>query len=254
VWYYAAGPMASPTSFTAPMYAFANGQAIGAPYRAPTAPVRVGTLTLEFFAPDEAELTLADSAAVTVKRRPRRGPQTPVLPTPRISLPPNWNGSFTWELEIHRTEAGGFTVHEVTTVVLNGDFFDPLPSPPTPARTRTYDFVGTMDVTYRHQGLIPSLGSCSHSFSGSEAVPSSVTLLVRDDGSYELKAAVSMDLTARGICAVLGRSSPSTKEFPVHFNKARRGNVVSSRIFGHPRDEPSGAGTERMNWHFLATL
>lgn len=63
VWYYSAGTMTSPTTYAGPWLQFAGGQTLTGPYRPPGAPVVVGQLGIEFTAPDQATLTIADASA-----------------------------------------------------------------------------------------------------------------------------------------------------------------------------------------------
>jgi hypothetical protein len=62
VWYFSAGPMASPTRYQGRILQFANGQTIDGPYRPPNTPVEIGTLDIEFTASDAATLTFTESA------------------------------------------------------------------------------------------------------------------------------------------------------------------------------------------------
>src|SRR4051812_36642834 len=59
-WYVADNTMQSATKFSGPLLRFANGQTIGGTYRAPTPPEIVGTITIDFSAPDQATVTLSD--------------------------------------------------------------------------------------------------------------------------------------------------------------------------------------------------
>jgi hypothetical protein len=60
VWYVADALMQSPTHFSAPLLLFANGQTMAGSYHAPTPPAFVGTITVDFSAPDQATVTLSD--------------------------------------------------------------------------------------------------------------------------------------------------------------------------------------------------
>jgi hypothetical protein len=256
VWYYSAGPMASPTSFTAPMYRFANGQAMGAPYRAPGPPVSVGTMTLEFFAPDEAELTLSEAGGVTFKKRPRKGKQKPTLPAPKISLPPEWKGTFTSDLKFD-IATGGFTGHEQIIVELDGRFVEgigSLPGSPGP-KDVSYDFAGTVNITYHRHASHAALGSCSYSLIHSQAAPKGSTLVASEDASYELHIFVALDnFEASGICAVGVQAFPSKTIFHAHVNTIRKGVVSSNAVAGFPPAAPSGSGKQKVWWSFVGTL
>jgi hypothetical protein len=60
VWYVADAMMTTPTRFVAPLLQFANGQTMGGGYHPPTGPRTVGTLLIDFTAPDRATVTLSD--------------------------------------------------------------------------------------------------------------------------------------------------------------------------------------------------
>jgi hypothetical protein len=92
VWYYSSGKMTSPTSYSGTWLRFDNGQRIAGPYRAPSMPMAVGTLSLEFTAPDQATMTFSDALApvgkVAVKgARSRAIATSPEFPV-RSHVPP----------------------------------------------------------------------------------------------------------------------------------------------------------------------
>lgn len=65
VWYYSAGTMSTPTTYSGPWLQFAGGQTLTGAYRPPGVPVVVGQLGIEFTAADQATLTFVDTPAVT---------------------------------------------------------------------------------------------------------------------------------------------------------------------------------------------
>ena len=97
VWYYSAGPMDSPTTYTGPWLQFANGQTLGGPYHPPSAPVTVGQLSVEFTAIDQATVAFTDTTA-TEARALRKGKVidlTREFPTtPSFKPAPEYGGLF----------------------------------------------------------------------------------------------------------------------------------------------------------------
>jgi len=65
VWYYSAGTMTSPTTYSGPWLQFSGGQTLLGPYQPPGTPVEVGQLSLQFTATDQATLTFQDARAAT---------------------------------------------------------------------------------------------------------------------------------------------------------------------------------------------
>ena len=61
VWYFAAGPMSSPSTFHGTVLQFANGQTMGGAYQPPVALPTVATLDLEFTALNKATLTFTSA-------------------------------------------------------------------------------------------------------------------------------------------------------------------------------------------------
>lgn len=78
IWYFSAGPMATPTHYAGDLLQFSGGQTLGGPYHAPRTPDVIGRLTIDFLTPDEADLAFEDPgvgnarAASTGKATPRR--------------------------------------------------------------------------------------------------------------------------------------------------------------------------------------
>jgi hypothetical protein len=66
VWYFSAGPMASPTTYHGDILQFAGGQTMGGAYHPPGSPTKVATLDIEFTAQDEADVTFTGVAAAAV--------------------------------------------------------------------------------------------------------------------------------------------------------------------------------------------
>lgn len=71
IWYLANGTMASPTRFVGAWSQFANGQALGQPYRAPSQiNANAGALTIQFSDAANATLTLPDGRNIGIVRFP----------------------------------------------------------------------------------------------------------------------------------------------------------------------------------------
>ena len=62
-WYLAAGPMTTDRHFESDLMQFSGGQTMSGPYQAPGEPQRVGRMTIDFDAVDQATITLSDGAA-----------------------------------------------------------------------------------------------------------------------------------------------------------------------------------------------
>jgi len=63
LWYFSAGPMASPTSFAGAILQFANGQTMTGSYHPPSAPVKVGDLAVDFTGIDTADFEFTGEVA-----------------------------------------------------------------------------------------------------------------------------------------------------------------------------------------------
>lgn len=71
IWYLANGTMATPTRYVGAWSTFANGQALGQPYRAPTqVNPNAGALTIEFDSATSGTLTLPDGRNIGIVRFP----------------------------------------------------------------------------------------------------------------------------------------------------------------------------------------
>jgi hypothetical protein len=227
VWYYASGVMPSESSFSAPVYRFAGGQAIGTPYRPPGAPVRVGTLSLEFSGTDEAELTIADEPLAA--KRQRGGRLRPTLPPPNVVLPNTWVGAMTMKHRIETASLLGLSYQD-TTIVWAGTWSDPLPA--LRRRGQLYYYTGTAHVTHSSLTRL-DFGSCSTAASLNVAPQSTsgVLLTVYEDGDYELVVDVVFEFSSSGFCVVMGASAPLTLHNSARMTWTRTGNVDHYRIF-----------------------
>lgn len=73
VWYFSAGPMSSPTTYTGTLQQFANGQTLTSAYRPPDPPATIGSLAIAFTAPDAATLTFTGVAPHSGELAPHDG-------------------------------------------------------------------------------------------------------------------------------------------------------------------------------------
>src|SRR4051812_15404121 len=107
-WYVADNTMQSATKFSGPLLRFANGQTMGGTYRAPTPPEIVGSITVDFSAPDRATVTLSDDRPSKAHRNIIILPQyelKPVLPHKAAEM---WVGGF----DHHRVTNFGVLVNK----------------------------------------------------------------------------------------------------------------------------------------------
>ena len=96
VWYFAAGPMSSPTRFEGDWLQFSGGQTMTGPYHPPATPQKVGRLAVEFAARDSATLTFTGIDATKSTRPDTKAPKTIVVAQPQLapqtvsSIPEKW--------------------------------------------------------------------------------------------------------------------------------------------------------------------
>lgn len=232
VWYFSAGPMSSPTTFSSKLLQFANGQTMTGPYRAPSAPVTVGTLGVEFLGLDEAIFTIDETTASPAGRKfAQKGGRTRVLnvkpqftkciPT-RKTWPDRYDGNFSETIDFHDTSNPFLDVHETITITGNLTFEDLLLVPPVnPYRDqcgkpldyeRYYPTAGQITVTYNYASttLIAGGPSCTQSNVGGTtfAYPLDIGdthLDVRADSRYLLALNVpegNLKITVTGSCTL----------------------------------------------------
>ena len=98
LWYFSAGPLTTPTLYSGALLQFANGQTLAGPYKPPGTPVTIGTVTLDFAAPDEATMTLADALGVQdgtpLTKKSKLIQVQPQFKPPTTPLPAAWEGEF----------------------------------------------------------------------------------------------------------------------------------------------------------------
>lgn len=88
VWYFSAGPMATPTTYKGAWLQFANGQTMSGPYHAPSTPIVVGQLEMQFNAEDDLTLTFTDVAAASLDPIPKGVRPKQIVPVKPEFLPP----------------------------------------------------------------------------------------------------------------------------------------------------------------------
>jgi hypothetical protein len=125
IWYFSAGPLATPEHYEGEVLLFAGGQTLSGPYRTPTHEV-IGRMTIDFSATDDATISVTDPASGktfvsgAISKRAARTRAVPQLP--RTIFGPNdqwpqWVG-FAKQALTDITDAGTtgtFTTNEVTT-------------------------------------------------------------------------------------------------------------------------------------------
>ena len=111
VWYYSAGPMKSPTTYSGTLQQYANGQTLTGPYHPPSAPATLGSVAIAFSAPDAATLTFTGAAGPAKAGSSRSiGIGREFQPVPhRYDYPIGYSGSFAQLVEIHAVQ-GPLTV------------------------------------------------------------------------------------------------------------------------------------------------
>jgi len=95
VWYFAAGPMASPTRFEGDWLQFSGGQTMTGPYHPPATPQKAGRVTVDFVAQDSATLTYDGVGAAKGARPGTKAPKVinvrPQLPRQTVNtIPEKW--------------------------------------------------------------------------------------------------------------------------------------------------------------------
>ncbi len=96
VWYFSAGTMSTPTTYSGQWLQFSGGQTQGGPYRPPGEPVVVGQVGIEFTGADQATLTLVDASAASgpVGKKSKIFPIKRQFPKVKQELPPRYSAAF----------------------------------------------------------------------------------------------------------------------------------------------------------------
>jgi hypothetical protein len=262
VWYESRGAMTSTTTYQGDWYQYANGQTLTGPYKAPTAPTKVGTVRVEFSARDQATLTLSDDlqpaaalspASMRVNapsrsriiniQRPRR---VPVLLRPDL-----WKGTFSYtytvipegvvtsgKLDVNGTvtwvedEVQDLLGRSINYIILEGQVNTTFSETTT---TTTGACPGTSTATGNStEGLHPSDGN----------------LNLKTDNSYTggLFFAVTMDLTLVTPCA----TTTTFRALPIFIDL--NGNMTYLNMHGNIPDQglyPGAVVTKAWNFNAI---
>jgi hypothetical protein len=120
VWYFSAGPMATPTRYEGEILQFSGGQTLTGPYQPPGTPDKIGKLTIDFLTTDEADLTFeelgiekARAAATDISTTHRRNTRARRLIIPRVGPQEHWPF---WRFNMTRvdTQVVGTFTHTLT--------------------------------------------------------------------------------------------------------------------------------------------
>lgn len=135
VWYYSAGPMKSPTKYAGTLQQYADGQTLTGPYHPPSAPATLGSVAIEFTAPDAATLTFSGAASAAKAGASRSiGIGREFRPVAhRYDYPIGYKGSFAQLVEIHGVQ-GPLTVDISALAIGTNLTWNRVPGvPPPPA-------------------------------------------------------------------------------------------------------------------------
>lgn len=262
VWYVSRGAMDSPTTYQGDWYQYANGQTLTGPYKPPSAPTNVGTVRLEFSAPDQATLTLSDNQQPTAALFPasksvngasrvkiiniERQKKVPLLTRPDL-----WKGTFSYTYTL--IPDGGVVTYSklnVTgTVTWVEDELTPLGG-----STKYIILEGQAEATLDEK-ITTTTGACpgKATVTGKgtkELSPSEGQLTLENDNSYtgRLFFEVPMKLTFVDPC---GTSSPRSRDI-FHY-MFLSGNMVYLNMYRDVPDDGSFPGvTITKSWNFKA--
>ena len=243
VWYVADAMMASPTRFVAPLLQFANGQTMGGPYRAPSAPRTAGTLTVDFSAPDHATVTLSEDAPAAAAKAGRSKviefqPQKPKAPPQKLQ---RYFGNFRQVITSSGANATVVTITGTVTWVqldLAGSDLAML------NRATLYEIDrARLDLTL--SGTITEGDEqCSATGSGGQDLfPFDGSLTLFADRSYRGKIDFDLPVTITA-CG-------ETMTFPVPVLIQMRGKMSGTTLEGDTSGVSKGNAVEQTHWHFL---
>jgi len=260
VWYLSAGKMTSETYYQGDLLQFAHGQTQGGTYHPPASPAVVGKVTIDFTAPDEAEMTLSDNtpgalgAAQLKKSKIINVKPQFKAPVP-VSWPDAWEG--TAKDTIHfRVDADGVVIDSLVRITAQITWVDTLLSPLTGGGS-IYEPLGTVKLVYTF-AFKNSLQNCT----GEKIVDVQVTavdgmLTVNGNGSYSgtLSKTIAYPATVKCVLKTPGGDIPYEYEAnnAGDFNIVMKGNVIYLRIQGSPKPLTPGPGTTiTQSWQFDA--
>lgn len=238
VWYYSAGAMSTPTTYTGTLLQFANGQTLTGPYHPPGAPTTTGSLTLAFTAPDAATLTFSGAAASARTGQSRSigiGREFTAVPH-RYDLPLGYSGSFAQVLEID-VPRGLLTAKVIVRAIGSGMTWNPAGAVAQPPAGVTftgqaYKFVPTggnvaVAVTYDYQS---AEGTCTGSAGASfPFVDFQSSLLITNLAEYVMQIGMqgpNLTVSVPVKCTVAGHAAP-----PETYVAGYDVKLISKRLF-----------------------
>jgi hypothetical protein len=263
VWYFTAGPMASPTTYHGDVLQFAGGQTMGGPYRPPGPPSNVSTVDIAFAATDAATLTFAsgtasaaDEGRTKVGRTSTRSIQPQFAKAGTYRPPATFTGSFTLNSNTHDTAALGLVADHQQVVTMNvvwsavtGLLDDQV----------FYEVDVTRSTIYRSitGRIVTTAGTCTQT--GSITVPFTSlvdpnVLAVSTKQKYKLDVFLEAGalVTVTQTCVLAGDGTPITTTFNLPSAELRfnyEGVVVSNRISGSGTRTLQEAGFEQTNYY-----
>ena len=205
VWYFSAGPMTTPTTYTGTLQQFANGQTLTGAYRPPDAPANIGSLAVAFTAPDGATLTFTGLGAhsgdlathdgqsrnITIQREFKPGPH-------KYDVPVSYTGSFAqfYQLEqslpLDTISATALAIGAVKWSCVAGCENSHPPTPPG-MFGQAYKYVPTggkvtVVVTYKSVSVVANcFGTAREDFA---FVDAGSALLITDLAQYTMQIAI----------------------------------------------------------------
>jgi hypothetical protein len=119
IWYFTAGPMASPTHFEGDWLQFSGGQTLTGAYQAPT-PGNLGRVTIDFASTDDATITFDDGqSAELLPKRGRTSRLQPQITGPIWATNDYWPRFTCSANQKIKIVDGGFTQTETYTYTLD---------------------------------------------------------------------------------------------------------------------------------------
>ena len=245
LWYFTAGPMASETHFAGDVVQLSGGQTLAGPYHAPGAPLKVGTLTLDFTAPDEATLVVSDlgNASAQDAGTAMKGVKskiilvTPQLPrVPPVKLPAKWDGELKQQRIFEVTGVG--SVRDQVTLTATTSFVEDIELSPLDKPGKIYVPLGSVRINHVHTQR-SAVSGCDSTMAPTTVTLGAAdgTLTVHADGTFVLDVRkINMPYVINVDCYVTG--------IPTHFINdvaeiadlviQGRGRVVYNQVQGAP--------------------
>ncbi|MEO6565749.1 MAG: hypothetical protein ABIO63_06910 [Casimicrobiaceae bacterium] len=251
VWYFSGGPLTSPTTYTGALLQFANGQTLTGPYKPPGTPATICTVTLDFTAPDEATMKLADAlGAQEGAARTKTSKLLEVQPQfrpPTTPLPTAWEGEFLQNLVV---DFGMVKSTEKLTGRLTWvtSFFG--------VGENTYAPIGSVDLDYSYE-LRSTLQNCDAKKKVTNVIVHTTDgeLVVKANDQYSGSLTPSFDYTYTLVCdtvtpqGTVRTTTNVTNTADVEF--LMKGNVVNGYIYRHNKPSRVAPGTTiETSWDF----